>query len=747
MGRRMYRYTILLVLCVATTVGARAPLAAGRAAVDPATLKSITSRVDGRAGVISIEASDPVPYIASQPDPRLFVIELRNTVPLGFVDNFEPDPRHPFVAVQVESGQAADGARVTRVRIRLAQPMRPRVRSSRNVIHVEADRLDRAVSSAGTISAAGPSSAIHDLRARHGTATAVTLHGTGRLTVSGVEEPQEGPPRLVIDLPNATSALPGTMPVGAGPVKAVRMGLNADSPLVTRVVMDLTRKAPYRLETSADGNKLTVIFDETPSPAPSASAGQGPASPLEAPVLQAVAAPQAQAPPQQQPPPTAPAPQPAAAPPPAQAPTAQQPGPAAPSQFSGFPVSLDFQDADLRAVLRTFAEISGLNVVIDPTIQGTVDVALRDVPWDQALDVILRSNGLGYSIEGTIVRIVPLTVLASEEAQRRDLAEQQALAGELLTVTRTLSYARAEEVGPLLTTTVLSQRGSITLDLRTNTLIITDLAARLERATELLETLDRPEPQVEIEARIVRTTRDFARELGVRWGFNGRAASDLGNTLPLAFPNQAAIGGRTGGTQGPEAAGTAVNLGVAGASSAAGLALGSINGAFNLDVAISALESQGQLRVLSTPRIATQNNYPAEIEQGAEIPIQTIANNTVTVTYIDAKLILRVTPQITSAQTVIMDIVVENNEPNFGRVINGNPQIDTQTATTRVLVSDGETTVIGGVYTNSASTTQDRTPGLSRIPLLGWLFKRDTVLDQSEELLIFITPRIITLES
>ena len=308
MERRMYRYTILLVLCVAMTIGARAPLAAGGGRVDLATLKSIRSQIDGRSGVISIETSDPVPYIASQPDPRVFVIELRDIVSLGFADNFNPDPRHPFVAVQVETSQAADGASVARVRIQLAQPMRPRVRSSRSVIYVEADRLDRAVSTAGTISAVGPSSAIHDVRvARRGTATAITLHGTGRLAVSGVEESKEGPPRLVIDLPNVTSALPGTTPVGAGPVDAERIGLNANSPLVTRVVMDLTRKVPYRLETSADGSDLTVIFDETPLPAASAPALQGPASPLQAPALQAAAAPQAQAPLQ----PAAPAPQPA----------------------------------------------------------------------------------------------------------------------------------------------------------------------------------------------------------------------------------------------------------------------------------------------------------------------------------------------------------------------------------------------------------------------------------------------------
>jgi type IV pilus assembly protein PilQ len=446
---------------------------------------------------------------------------------------------------------------------------------------------------------------------------------------------------------------------------------------------------------------------------------------LQAPLLEAAAAPQGQVPPTAAPSAPAPAePQPA--------PGGQAPAAPTVSRFTGTPVSLDFQGADLRAVLRTFAEISSLNVVIDPAIQGTVDVALRDVPWDQALDIILRANRLGYSVDGTIVRIAPLAVLADEEAQRQRLAEAQALAGELTTVTRTLSYSRAEQVQPLLTATVLSQRGSITTDTRTNTLIITDLADRIRRATDLLAELDQPEPQVEIEARIIQTTRDFARQLGVQWGLAGRAAPDLGNTLPLAFPNQVAVE-------------NGVDLGVGGASSVAGLALGAINGALNLDMAISALESSGQLRVLSTPRVATQNNIAAEIVQGAEIPIQTVANNTVTVTYRDAALSLRVTPQITSAQTVIMDIVVANSAPNFGRVINGNPQIDTQRATTKVLVSDGETTVIGGVYISRESVSQDRTPAMYRIPLLGWLFKRDQIEDSSVELLIFITPRIIRL--
>jgi len=427
-------------------------------------------------------------------------------------------------------------------------------------------------------------------------------------------------------------------------------------------------------------------------------------------------------------------------------PAVQNP-PATQPRFTGNPVSLDFQGADLRAVLRTFSEISGLNLVIDPSIQGTVDVALRDVPWDQALDIILRANKLGYSVDGTIVRIAPMTVLAEEEIQRRKLAEEQALAGELKVLTRTLSYAKAEDLTKLLTATALSLRGTIQTDPRTNTIIINDLADRLERANSLLDTLDRPEPSVEIEARIVQTTREYARRLGVQWGFNAQASQALGNTPPLSFPNQVNVGGRTGLAQGPsgDQVSNTVNLGIGGAPSAVGVALGSINGAFNLDVALTALERTGQGRILSTPKVSTQNNIEAEITQGLQIPIQTVANNTVTVSFRDAALTLRVQPQITSANTVIMRITMENSAPDFSRAINGIPPIDTQRALTQVLVSSGETTVIGGIYVSREQSSQDKTPALNRLPLLGWLFKRNELTDESRELLIFITPKILRL--
>src|SRR5262249_42496469 len=343
-----------------------------------------------------------------------------------------------------------------------------------------------------------------------------------------------------------------------------------------------------------------------------------------------------------------------------------------------------------------------------------------------------------------IVRVAPLAVLADEEAQRRKLGEEQALAGQLQVFTKTLSYARAEELQALLAKSALSPRGTVQVDQRTNTGIITDLPEKLTVATDLIPTPDKPQPQVEIEARIVQANKNYARQLGIQWGFNGKLDPTLGNTTNLAFPNSVNVGGRSLGSQGPtggQTTSTAVNLGASAPDSAVGLALGSINGAFNLDFALTAAETSGNLRVLSTPRVSAQNNMEAEITQGVQIPIQTVANNTVTVSFRDAALTLKVTPQITAAGTVIMKIALENAQPDFSRSVNGIPPINTQRANTQVLVNDGQTTVIGGIFVSQEQTVLDRTPGLSQVPLIKWLFRRDDLRDQSTELLIFITPK------
>jgi type IV pilus assembly protein PilQ len=349
------------------------------------------------------------------------------------------------------------------------------------------------------------------------------------------------------------------------------------------------------------------------------------------------------------------------------------------------------------------------------------------------------------------VRIAQLSTLQAEQEQRKKLQLAQAEAGQTVVRTFTLSYARATDIQPLLTRSALSSRGQIQVDARTNTLILTDLPERLETAANLISVLDRAEPQVEVEARVVQTSRDFSHAIGVQWGFGGRMAPDLGNTLPFAFPNRVIVGGR-GADNGPtdvraqptEQVPSVFSAPAEGEGAATiGVQLGAVNGAFNLDLALSALERSGKGRVLSTPRLTTQNNVSAEVAQGIQIPIQTVANNTVTVSFKDAVLLLKVTPQITSANTVIMQITIENASPDFSRSVNNIPPIDTQRAITQVQVNDGATTVIGGIFVSREQSSTNRVPLLHRIPLIGWLFKRDSVTDESRELLIFITPRIL----
>jgi type IV pilus assembly protein PilQ len=731
----MYRHSLLLGLSIAAFVLSPLGVAGTRTEgtrATAATLRKVTSQLEARTGILSIEASAPVAYVASQPDARTTIVEMRDVAAAGLIGDVKVDQGHPIDAVKVESAVTPAGESIARVRITFRQAARPRIRSSRNIIFVEADRTGPSAAPATGAAAMGPtlgpetfSPAIRDLRVtQRGTATAITLLGTAPLVASGIQEPKDGPRRVVLNLPHATSAVPNTTRVvREGPVERVRVAMAPTAPFGTQVTMELSRAATYRLESSSDGNDLSVVFDE-PAADPIAAL-RTPAAPMAA-----AAAMQAPAPA----PPAAAAPQ--QPPPPVLVESGQR-------QFTGTPVSLDFDGTDLRAVLTALAKEGGINIWIDPRVQGTVTTTLTDVPWDEAFDIIASGNGLGYVQRGSVVRVVPLAVLAEEEAARRKVEEERALAGELRTYTKSLSYATAKELATLVKDTILSPRGQVQVDDRTNTLIVTDLVDRLTRTEDLISKLDVPQPQVEIEARIVQTSRDFARQIGVNWGVNARSATDLGNTTPLSFPNQGSISGRTGSIQGPDAVGTAVDHAVTNPSSAIGLALGSINGAINLDIALSALERSGKGRILSTPRVSTQNNIQAEIMQGVQIPIQTVANNTVTVTWKDAALILRVLPQITAANTVIMKVEVENGSPDFARAIENNPPINTQRALTSVRVANGDTTVIGGIFLSTEQATQSRTPGLSKVPLLGLLFRRDEQTDESRELLIFITPRII----
>ncbi len=686
----------------------------------PVRLVGVTSRSDHGSQTVVIEASEPVAYTVKRPDPLTVLVDLRGvSVPATAVRPSRWSDG-PVRSASVERLTEPSGAALARVRLQLEAPAPHRVRSARGTIRVEFERTVEpgpAASPRAEARGPGPEGSDPASRKESGVQGAPPMMSEVRARAAW----GEGPPRA-----SAPGGVQGAPPMMSDDPFAA-LGLGAPGRLAASDVRVLSSLVPED-RTSVSMREAAPLSATSPvaagqptwsRPAASIEArGAGPAS-------------------RQQPPPGG-------------VPAATQEQAAQP-RYTGQPVSLDFQQADLRAVLRTFAEISGLNMVIAPSVQGTVDVVLTEVPWDQALEIILRDNRLGYSVEGNVVRIVPIEVLEQEEAARKKLAEARALAGELRVLTKALSYAKAATLKDLVTRAALSQRGEVQVDERTNTLIIRDLQANLETAERLIAELDKPEPQVEIEARIVQTTRDFARALGIQWGVNGRMMPELGNTTRFAFPNRGVLDGRTGAVQGPnsprvsslEQAGTAVNLPVAGATSAVGLLLSSVNGAFNLDVALSALERSGRGRILSTPRVTTQNNQQAEVTQGVQIPIQTIANNTVTVTFKDAALTLRVTPQITAADTVIMRIELENAAPDFSRSVNNIPPIDTQRAITQVQVVDGATTVIGGIFVSREQAVNERTPLFSRIPLLGWLFRRDTTTDESRELLIFITPRIL----
>ncbi len=402
-------------------------------------------------------------------------------------------------------------------------------------------------------------------------------------------------------------------------------------------------------------------------------------------------------------------------------------------RFTGEPISLELKDADIKDVLRTFAKITGLNVVVDPDVSGSVTVNLENVPWDQCLDIILRINRLSYVVENNVLRVARIDRLTQEKAQQAAFRKESENARPMRTVTKTLSYAKASAVKSLLTSQgfILSDRGSVVVDDRTNTLIIRDATDKIEGILALIDSLDQPNPQVVIEARIVETTRTFSQAIGTVWGYNAAADAAHGTTTGLKFPNSITSSGQV--VLGQPYNGI-ISVGFADALDA-----------FNLNFALQAAESNGLVKVVSSPKVTAQNNEKAHIQSGIMIPIQTVANNTVTVQYIDATLSLDVTPQITAEGTVLLDIDLKKREPLSGINLQGgtNAPISTRDAKTRVMVRDGGTTVIGGIYQLTDNDQTNGIPGLSKIPIIGALFRNHSMDTKHDELLIFITPRII----
>jgi type IV pilus assembly protein PilQ len=417
-------------------------------------------------------------------------------------------------------------------------------------------------------------------------------------------------------------------------------------------------------------------------------------------------------------------------------------------RYQGELVSLKFKDADLRDVVLSLGYQFGFNVVFDPEVRGTVTCDLVSLPWDQALDILLKQNKMGRVIEGNVLRIASISTLTKEEEDNIKFRESRELAQPVSVKNFTLSYAKAKEIYDLIKSKI-SSRGAAIVDERTNVLVIEDVKDRLDLIEKLILLFDAPNPQVSIEARIIEASSNFVRNLGVQWGFGTALDPFYGNQTNLKFPNKVLVDGApipqgtaTGGLGGP-LGGYAINLPAPSFSSALSLSFANVSDTFRIDMAISALETSGEGRIISCPTITTQNYKQAYIVQGQQIPVQTTANFTTSTRFQNAALELRATPQITAEGTIIMDIQIQNNAADFAHLVNGIPPITTQSAETRVLVNDGGTAVIGGIYRTEDSITIGSVPLLHKIPILGSLFKNSARTKTNRELLIFITPRII----
>ena len=416
--------------------------------------------------------------------------------------------------------------------------------------------------------------------------------------------------------------------------------------------------------------------------------------------------------------------------------------------YTGERLSLNFQNIEVRAVLQLIADFTGFNLVATDTVTGSVTLRLQNVPWDQVLDIILKSRGLGMRKDGNVMLIAPQEELAAREKLELESLKQVEELAPLRTEFIQINYAKASDLATLVSSgdnKLLSNRGNVSIDARTNTLIVQDVSASLEAIRGLIAKLDIPIRQVMIESRIVNADENFTKDLGVNFGISG-SAENWTHEAPFAVIGGTRAGGFSGSSgQGIEAGGAdglLVNLPVPGATSSLGLAVGRI-GSWLLQLELTALLAEGRGEDIANPKIITANQKEALIESGVEIPYQEASSSGATsVSFKKAVLSLRVTPQITPDNRVLLDLNVTQDTRGSPDVL-GVPPINTRSVTTQVLVDDGETVVLGGIYNQTDRKSLDRTPFFSDIPYIGFLFKKQRVEKNRTELLIFVTPKIL----
>jgi type IV pilus assembly protein PilQ len=423
--------------------------------------------------------------------------------------------------------------------------------------------------------------------------------------------------------------------------------------------------------------------------------------------------------------------------------------------YTGEKLSLNFQNIEVRAVLQLLADFTGMNLVTSDTVKGNLTLRLKNVPWDQALDIILKSKGLAMRQSGNVMMVAPAAEIAAREKQELEAQKQLVELEPLYTEIVEIKFAKADELATLLRTDgkkggatgqsgFLSSRGSITIDQRTNSLLIRDTAENLVQISEVIEQLDKPVRQVLIESRIVIANNDFNKELGVRFGTSaeshtlGAGTSGSLNGLSLHENNDLISADPALGSGND----LNVNLPVTNPSGSIGLALAKLPLGMILELELSAMQAEGKGEVISSPRVITSNQKQATIEQGTEIPYQEATSSGATnVSFKEAVLKLDVTPQITPDDRIVMDLEVSKDE--VGEVFLGVPSIDTRSVKTQVLVDNGETVVLGGIYEQSTNDNVERVPFFGDLPYVGFLFKNTFNEDRKRELLVFVTPKIV----
>ena len=426
------------------------------------------------------------------------------------------------------------------------------------------------------------------------------------------------------------------------------------------------------------------------------------------------------------------------------------------TRWRGERIDIELQDAPIKDVLLLFSDIGRVNIIAGPQVEGSVTMKLSSVPWDQALDIILRSLKLGMVQEGNVIRVATQAGLEEERRKAIEQANAQVQLKPLDTRLIPLSYATVQDMVPKVQS-VLSSRGSVTPDSRTNTLIVMDVAENIALAESLVRQLDSQTPQVLIEARIVEARTNWLRQLGIQWGFDFIASPGTGNPTGLLFPNALGIAGGSGGNQSPVGGlilpGAAANPNYAvdlpapvstGTGGALGFSFGSLSGNLNTNLRLSAAEDEGEVRIISAPKIVTLDNTEAQIEQGVQIPISQVSAQGVNTRYVNATLGLRVTPHVTNEGAVMLEVEVQKNEADFVNTgARGDPTILTKSAQSQLLITDGDTAVIGGIYTRNQAVNRSKIPWFAEIPIIGWFFKNKTERDDRSEMLIFLTPRIV----